>query len=260
MVARRQLIAARPDRARRDRPPWLRRGRRSTGRHRGVYAVGHEAVGVRGREMAAVLACGDGALLSHQSAAGAVGDPAAVARDDPRHLDPCPGGLRQCEGPPRPRAAVPTDRAVRDGDPPRPPSPGRCSTSRRRSSRPGRWNGRWPRRRCAACSRGRSSATWLERSPGRRGAATPRRDPRPRPAVPDPLGAGGALPGLRRRTRTPRRRWSTSTSVGYSADFHWPEARVVVELDGFAYRPPRPSSATGSATRCCRRTAGASCA
>jgi very-short-patch-repair endonuclease len=36
--------------------------------HRGVYAVGHTRLTVRGRWMAAVLACGDEALLSHLSA------------------------------------------------------------------------------------------------------------------------------------------------------------------------------------------------
>ena len=37
--------------------------------HRGVYAVGHPNVGNEGRWMAAVLACGEGAVLSHRSAA-----------------------------------------------------------------------------------------------------------------------------------------------------------------------------------------------
>jgi hypothetical protein len=37
--------------------------------HRGVYAVGHVALTRNGRFMAAVLACGDGAALSHFSAA-----------------------------------------------------------------------------------------------------------------------------------------------------------------------------------------------
>jgi very-short-patch-repair endonuclease len=36
--------------------------------HRGVYAVGHTAITRRGRWMAAVLASGDGAVLSHRSA------------------------------------------------------------------------------------------------------------------------------------------------------------------------------------------------
>jgi very-short-patch-repair endonuclease len=37
--------------------------------HRGVYAVGHPGLTRAGRCLAAVLACGDGALLSHKSAA-----------------------------------------------------------------------------------------------------------------------------------------------------------------------------------------------
>jgi hypothetical protein len=37
--------------------------------HRGVYAVGHAVLGREGRWMAAVLACGPGAVLSHRSAA-----------------------------------------------------------------------------------------------------------------------------------------------------------------------------------------------
>jgi very-short-patch-repair endonuclease len=37
--------------------------------YRGVYAVGHRALRVEGRRLAAVLACGPGAVLSHSSAA-----------------------------------------------------------------------------------------------------------------------------------------------------------------------------------------------
>jgi very-short-patch-repair endonuclease len=37
--------------------------------HIGVYAVGHSGLGKEGRWMAAVLACGEGAALSHRSAA-----------------------------------------------------------------------------------------------------------------------------------------------------------------------------------------------
>jgi len=37
--------------------------------HRGVYAVGHARLTLEGRYMAAVLACGQGAVLSHWSAA-----------------------------------------------------------------------------------------------------------------------------------------------------------------------------------------------
>jgi very-short-patch-repair endonuclease len=37
--------------------------------HRGVYSVGHSILTMNGRWMAAVLACGEGAVLSHRSAA-----------------------------------------------------------------------------------------------------------------------------------------------------------------------------------------------
>jgi hypothetical protein len=52
---------------------WAVKRRVESGRlhrlQRGVYAVGHAAVSQHGRWLAAVLACGDGALLSHRSAA-----------------------------------------------------------------------------------------------------------------------------------------------------------------------------------------------
>ena len=53
--------------------PTATRNRVRAGRlhriHRGVYAVGHAALSNEGRWMAAVLACGEGAVLSHRSAA-----------------------------------------------------------------------------------------------------------------------------------------------------------------------------------------------
>ena len=51
--------------------------------HTGVYAVGHRVVGGDGWWMAAVLACGDGAVLSHRSAAALWGiRPTARSRID----------------------------------------------------------------------------------------------------------------------------------------------------------------------------------
>ncbi len=59
--------------------------------HRGVYAVGHPRVTREGRWMAAVLACGDGAALSHRSAAELWG--LLDARRAPTHVTvPTPGG------------------------------------------------------------------------------------------------------------------------------------------------------------------------
>lgn len=66
VVARRQLVELGLGKGAIDR-------RVSAGRllglHRGVYAVGHLRLTQRGHWMAAVLACGSGALLSHRSAA-----------------------------------------------------------------------------------------------------------------------------------------------------------------------------------------------
>jgi very-short-patch-repair endonuclease/predicted transcriptional regulator of viral defense system len=50
--------------------------------HRGVFAVGHRVIGAEGRWMAAVLAAGDGAALSHRSA-GALW----MLRPDGRRID-----------------------------------------------------------------------------------------------------------------------------------------------------------------------------
>jgi hypothetical protein len=47
---------------------WVRTGR-LVRLHRGVYAVGHDRLRVEGRWLAAVMACGPGAVLSHRDAA-----------------------------------------------------------------------------------------------------------------------------------------------------------------------------------------------
>lgn len=65
-VSRSQLLRAGIDRNRITR--WLADGRLRR-LHRGVYAVGHEAPSTAGDYMAAVLASGAGAVLSHLSAA-----------------------------------------------------------------------------------------------------------------------------------------------------------------------------------------------
>lgn len=66
VVARRQLVelGVGPERVK----SWVRRGR-LVPQWRAVYALGHGVLTQHGRWMAAVLACGEGALLSHRSAA-----------------------------------------------------------------------------------------------------------------------------------------------------------------------------------------------
>jgi very-short-patch-repair endonuclease len=61
---------------------WIRRGVLHR-MHRGVYAVGHRVPAVEGRMLAAVLACGPGAALSHRSAAALWG----LRQSDQRRID-----------------------------------------------------------------------------------------------------------------------------------------------------------------------------
>jgi predicted transcriptional regulator of viral defense system len=70
VIARRQLVALGFSKAEIDH--MVAHGRLHVV-HRGVYAVGHTAVGTHGRRWAAVLACGESAVLSHASAAAAWG-------------------------------------------------------------------------------------------------------------------------------------------------------------------------------------------
>jgi hypothetical protein len=66
VIAHRQLVAL-------GLKPGAIKHRSALGRlhrvHVGVYAVGHRKLGANGHRMAAVLACGSGALLSHRAAA-----------------------------------------------------------------------------------------------------------------------------------------------------------------------------------------------
>jgi very-short-patch-repair endonuclease len=83
--------------------------------HRGVYAVGHRALTIHSRYLAAVFACGPQALLSHRPA-GAVhgllraGGPIDVTV--PRGVKPKPGVATH-----RSRSIHPDDRATRHGIP-----------------------------------------------------------------------------------------------------------------------------------------------
>jgi very-short-patch-repair endonuclease len=84
--------------------------------YRGVYAVGHAALRVEGRWMAAVLACGPGAVLSHNSAAALWGiRPTAASRI---HVS-APRGRHGRKGIAlhRPRTLPPHDVTEKDGIP-----------------------------------------------------------------------------------------------------------------------------------------------
>jgi hypothetical protein len=86
--------------------------------HRGSYAVGHRNVSPGGRVMAAVLACGRGAMASHLASAWCW----SLLRGTGRRVDVTVPGRRGGGTHPgirlhRPRNLHPEDRAIRDGIP-----------------------------------------------------------------------------------------------------------------------------------------------
>jgi hypothetical protein len=84
--------------------------------HRGVYAVGHTIVPPKGRWLAAVLACGPSAVLSHRSAAALWGiRPTAAARIDV--TVPHTSGFRSSAAIVVHRSRRPVDTTKRDGIP-----------------------------------------------------------------------------------------------------------------------------------------------
>ena len=62
--------------------------------HRGVYAVGHRAPWREARWLAAVLSCGEGAVLSHRSAAALW----RIADDEAAHADVTAAADRRAPG------------------------------------------------------------------------------------------------------------------------------------------------------------------
>jgi len=84
--------------------------------HRGVYAVGHGLLSARARRLAAVLACGDGAVLSHRAAAAEwnilAGSPDLIDVSVPTHAGRrAPAGIRLH----RTTTFRPGDRTKREG-------------------------------------------------------------------------------------------------------------------------------------------------
>jgi Transcriptional regulator, AbiEi antitoxin len=73
--------------------------------HRGVYAVGHQALSHRGRWLPAVLACGKGAALSHTDAAALWHLIPPARHPDPVHISVPGSGDRQVREEPQ-RVAV----------------------------------------------------------------------------------------------------------------------------------------------------------
>lgn len=204
----------------------------------GVYAVGSPRLAGRGRWMAAVLSCGEDALLSHRDAA-AVWDIGSTggARIDVTTIG---RGRRERRGIilHRVRRLHPDDRAELDGIP---------TTSLPRTlldlaevvSRARLEDAFESAERLRLLDLS-AVAELFERSPGRRGLKPLRA-----------LLADAAEPAAETRSELERRflifcreaglpRPSVNVSVaGFEVDAFWPEARLVVELDGYAFHRTR---------------------
>jgi hypothetical protein len=206
--------------------------------HRGVYAVGHGLVSRRGEWMAAVLACGPGAYLSHGSA--------AVLWDIRGFLGK-PEVTRRSGGSPHPSIVVHQTRileeaetAVADGIPV-------TSVERTLLDIASRLDERQLERAVVAAMRA-GRVRWSELT--RLTQRTPRRAGTPRlrrvAARVDPRAAATRSPTEIDFLSLCRRAGLSPPEVnvlveGHLVDFLWPRERVVVETDSFEFHADRPS-------------------
>jgi very-short-patch-repair endonuclease len=204
--------------------------------HTGVYAVGHDGLTLHSRYLAAVLACGPQALLSHHQAGRVHGLLRRTSREihvtAPRGCKPKPGIVVH-----RSRLIHPDDRTTVDGIP---------TTSVARtlvdladvtsdSLLAAAVNEAEVQRRFDL---NQLEAT-LDRLPGRTGR---HRLARILAAYTDPPGyntteAERRLLSLCRRHGMPRPQ--RVALAGYELDFYWPDARLAVEVDGGAFHRTR---------------------
>jgi very-short-patch-repair endonuclease len=198
--------------------------------HRGVYAVGHRALPSKAHWMAAVLACGKGAALSHT---------AAAAHHEIRHSSaatvdvtvPARSGRRRRRGIRLHRSGRlgPEDVTVREGIPV-------TTVARTLLDLADVLNSQ-------ALKRAIDEAEYLrlldlnalgaavDDNPGRRGAKLMAAARGPAELTRSTL--EDRFLALIERHGLPRPRVGVHIG-GYEVDFHWPEARLIVELDGFA--------------------------
>jgi hypothetical protein len=195
--------------------------------YRGVYAVGHTIVNREGRWLAAVLACGDGAALSHRTAAALWGiRPTASARIDV--TVPRTSGVRSSSAIVVHRPRQPAETTRLDGIPVT--TPGQTLADLATAL---------PRRQLEKA---------VEMAEVRRLHVAPPRDhaglQRLRQAAVHALPATTRSPledaflELCDNHGIPRPLVNTVVE-GYEVDFCWPELRLIVETDGFEHHGTR---------------------
>lgn len=203
--------------------------------HRGVYAVGHTALTARSHELAAVLACGSEAVLSHRSAAALWG----MLRSAPgtEVTAPRSGGRRPGMTIHRSRRLHPDDRAVVDAVPVT--SVARTIVDLAEVLDERRLAQAVHEAEVLRSFDLRAVGEALSRVPGRTG----------RHRLGRVLAGYGHEPFTRseaerrflalcRRHGIPEPRVNACVG-GYEVDFLWPDARLVVEVDGAAFHHTR---------------------
>ena len=202
--------------------------------HRGVYAVGHDALTPRGTFVAAVLACGDGAVLSHHAAAAYWG----FRRWDERRPDvTVTGAQRRVAGlrVHRSRAIDRRDLVRRDGM--LVTSPARTLLDLAASLAPRELRRAARQAEADQHINVRQLADVLARAHGHRGAGALRTLVADGPA-PTRSELEDIVLDLIDGAGLPRPRINARLTLGGRTvvpDFLWPAQRVVVEADGAAY-------------------------
>jgi very-short-patch-repair endonuclease len=204
--------------------------------HRGVYLVGHPVPPPLARETAAIPACGEGAVLSHDSAAAVwgfrtlTGEPIDITL--PGRSGRSRSGIRVHSA----RSLDPRDVRHHSGLP-LTALLERSSTSLR-VSRLATFSA-YEQAQILRFVREADLRAALDRSPGRRGgpALRPLLDDDRKPAL-TRSEAEARLLGLLRAADLPPT--AVNERVGrHEVDFLWNEQRLVVEVDGFAYHAHR---------------------
>ena len=200
--------------------------------HPGVYAVGHRDVGDRGRMLAAVLACGEGTVLSHRSAAGLWGlrhpysGPVEVTTPTRRRGS---GAIRAFS------SLLPSDEVTeRDGVPVT--TVARTLLDLGRVLKPDQVAWALNEADVLRLADETSLTELVERYPGRRGTAAIRR------LVAERVKGGRVTRSemerlfaafvARHRLRAPV---MNGWVEGFEVDAHWPSERLVVELDSHGF-------------------------
>jgi very-short-patch-repair endonuclease len=206
--------------------------------HRGVFAVGHARIGKRGQWIAAVLASGPGAVLSHGS---------AIELWGLRESFGPPEVTRRSGGSPRAGIRLHQTRVLEDAEKAEKAGIPVTSIERALLDIAPRLDNRQLERTLVAADQG-GQLRWpellrlAERTPMRPGAGRLRRVAR---AV-DPRASDARSPlevdflGLCRIHELPLPQVNVWVE-GFLVDFVWPAQRVVVETDGYAYHRDRPA-------------------